>query len=89
MDEYLILADGTKVLNAYVVFLEEGKIAIYADEITNVREAVELFADPKRTAAIHSYQYGEEHDWEGYVEVYAFSVVSYTTVCLKKEGVPA
>lgn len=86
MDEFLTMADQTKVEDAYVVDLGDNHIAIYAKNIHSVREAWQIFGDPEKTASMHSYQYGEEADWNGYTEPTAVQVQpdSAAMICLEK-----
>lgn len=86
MNEYLTMADGTRVENAYVVDLGEAGIAVYAAGLGTVREAWAVFGDPARTAVIHSYQYGEEAVWEGYTEPAAIQAMAAAVqICLARE----
>lgn len=87
MDEYLVMADGTRVADAYVVDLGEAGIAIYAESIPTVRDAWAIFGDPEKTVVIHSYQYGEETVWEEYTEPAAIQAMpAAIQICLKREA---
>ena len=85
MDEYLTLGDGTVVENSYVVKMGDESISIHAPDETDVVRSVGLFCDHTRICAIHSYQFGEEQDWNGYINVTAIVVNNGgTIVCLAK-----
>ena len=86
MDEYLTMADGTTVEDAYIVSLGEDNIAVYAKSIHSVRDAWKIFGSAKKTKAIHSYQYGDEADWEGFTEPEAVQIMPDSTaqICLTR-----
>lgn len=85
MDEWIQLANRKKIRDAYVVKMDTGKIAVYAYGIRSVQDAWALFGDPRKTRKIHSYQYGDEADWEGYTEVTAMTASeSGAVICLKQ-----
>ncbi len=88
MDEWIQMADNEKIQDAYVVKMDTGKIAIYANRIRSVRSAWEIFGNPEKTSKMHSFQYGDEADWEGYTEVTAMQASeSGAVICLKQEAI--
>ena len=86
MSEWLEMADGQKVEDAYVVQLD-GFIAIYAAGIHHFTEAYGIFGNREKTAVIRSSQYGEEETWEGYTELMSLQIAEGgAAVTLWKEG---
>lgn len=67
MNEWIKLADGTKIEDAYVVDLGDAGIAIYAKGVSSIRQGWYLFCGDQ-AERMHSYQYGDEADWIGYTE---------------------
>ena len=67
MKEWIELADGTRIPDAYVVSLGEERIAIYASWPGTFFEAAALFCDPAKTGRIISDQYGDVAVWEGFI----------------------
>ena len=90
MNEWIELADGTRIFNAYVVKLSEIRIAIYSAWHGTFAEAAEIFCDPKKTAVIKSDQYGDEATWEGYTRPDAIQIfeTDVLSVALNKEVNP-
>lgn len=68
MNEYIVMADGTKIIDTYVVSIGEDKIAIYTATIHSVRDAWEIFGDTEKTKVIHSDQFGDTETWTGFTE---------------------
>lgn len=84
--EWIRLADRTRVNDAYVVKLDEANIAIYAGSISTVAEAWQKFGDPEKTKKMHSEQYGEKADWIGFTTVTAIQENNNgVSVCLRRE----
>lgn len=67
MNEWIELADGTRIPDAYVVSLGEERIAIYAAWPGTFFEAAAVFCDPEKTREILSWQYGDAATWEGFI----------------------
>ena len=85
MNEWIQLANSRKLEYTYIVRLNDQNIAVYSAVLDNMRDVWKLFGDPKKTEAIHSYQYGDESDWYGFTEVTSMTIVDgTTTVCLRK-----
>lgn len=85
MNEYIILADGTVIENSYVIKLSETDIAVFIKTIENYNDIVNLFTDAEKTREIHSDQYGDKNDWNGYTENTSITNDEYSvTVCLAK-----
>ena len=68
MNEWIRMADRTKLNNTYIVRLDEDHITIHSADVNGLREAWEIFGDPEKTKKIHSYQFGDEADWTGFTE---------------------
>jgi len=67
MNEWIELADGTRLNDAYVVSLGEARIAIYAAWAGTFADAAAVFCDPAKTGRIFSDQYGDTAVWEGFI----------------------
>jgi hypothetical protein len=68
MNEWIELADGTRLNNSYIVKLDEDHLTVHSKDVHGFREAVRIFGDPEKTNRIHSYQFGDEEDWTGFTE---------------------
>ena len=66
----IMMADGQKLNDTYVVDLTDH-ITIHSKSVHGIRDAWAIFGDITKTNLIHSYQYGEEHDWIGYTLPFA------------------
>lgn len=66
MKEWIELADGTRIENAYVVKMNALRIAIYCVWNGTFAEASALFCNPEKTGVINSDQYGDKATWTGY-----------------------
>lgn len=66
MDEYIKLADGTIVQNAYVVKMGSEQIAIYVKGVHTFYEMYGWFGNSGRTERITAMQYGDVSVWDGY-----------------------
>lgn len=88
MNEWIELADKTKVEDSYVIKLSDEAIAICSASIHNVRDMWALFSDSCRTASMHSWQYGDEADWIGFTEPTSIQMNTDNTItiCLAKAG---
>ena len=85
MDEWIELADETKVEDAYVVNLDRTNIAIYVNGVHTFSEMYAWFGSAETTSHIHSYQYGDEQDWNGYTETIGIQISEeYSIASLRK-----
>lgn len=66
MNEWIRLANRKKLSDTYIVQLDDEHITVHSANVTNMRDAYELFGDPQKTKKIHSNQYGDEKDWLGF-----------------------
>lgn len=73
MNEYITLADQSVVQNSYVVKLDDSNIAIYVYDNYSFADIYAIFADENKTRTMATYQYGDEHTWEGFTEVRAIT----------------
>lgn len=84
MEEYILLSDGTKVENAYVVKLSDNRIAIYVTG-AGFRDMVAWFCDAALTEHMESYQYGDIREWNGFVLPDALEVLHDSAyICLER-----
>lgn len=85
--EWIELADGTRLNDAYVVKLSSEQIAIYSAWAGTFPEAVAIFCDPEKTREIRSDQYGDRETWEGFTVPTAMVITEngILSVNLKKE----
>lgn len=70
MEEWIMMANEQKLNDTYIVDLTDY-ITIHSKSVHGIRDAWEIFGDATKTHSIHSYQYGEEHDWMGYTLPFA------------------
>lgn len=91
MKEWIELADGTKLENAYVVKLSAVRIAIYCVWAGTFAEAAALFCDPEKTATIKSDQYGDKATWTGYTTPTSMTIYEnrQLSVNLEREVIPS
>ena len=86
MNEYIDLADGTRVENSYVVKLDNKNIAVYAYGQYTFQQAYALFGDSARTATMNGNQYGDKKTWKGFTEVRTLTVTEeYACINLRKQ----
>ena len=78
--EWIRMADGTVIDNAYVVKMTADRIAIYAAWDSGFAGLYGIFGDPERTGHMHSFQYGDEQDWDGYTEPNSMTISDGTAV---------
>lgn len=69
MNEYVIMADGSVVVNAYVVKVDTGLIAVYVQGKKTFSDMSKIFASAKKTKHMESDRYGDKQTWDGYTEV--------------------
>jgi len=85
MKEYITLADGTVVENAYVVKLSGTNIAVYVSGSHTFAEMSGWFGDPEKTKRMVSEQYGEKATWKGFTVVTTVQInAGESYVCLQK-----
>lgn len=86
MNEFLTMADGTKVENAHILQMTPDSIIVYADNGMSFKAGYNLFSKPAKTQTIRENRYGQETTLEGYTELYALRKESATllTACLRK-----
>lgn len=74
MNEFIIMADGTTVKNAYVVKIDTGLIAIYVQGEHTFSKMSKLFSNTKKTEVMESDRYGDKQTWEGYTEIISLQI---------------
>lgn len=85
MNEWIETAGGRRIERAYVVKMGMDSIAIYAGTIRSIREALEIFGEPEGIRRIHSWQFGDEADWDGFTTVTAMQAnEDGAVICLRK-----
>lgn len=70
MDEYITLADGTKVAGHVLDGGDGVTIFVYLDNMT-VAQGVILFGNQEKTGRIVANRYGEKAVYEGYTELWS------------------
>ena len=78
--EWIRLADGTVVDHAYVVNMLDNKIAVYATWESDFTELYGTFGNPKKTVHMHSDQYGDVREWDGYTNPVSMTINDGTAV---------
>lgn len=85
MDEYITLADGTVVQNAYVVKIEDDRIAVYVEGQHTFEEISSLFSKKTKTKKMESNQFGDIKQWLGFTELMSLVINSNdASVTLRK-----
>lgn len=85
MNEWIELADGTRIDNAFVVKLDRTNIAVYANGLHTFNEMYAWFGSDATTRHIYSEQYGDKQDWNGYTEVVGIQIgEQYSIASLRK-----
>lgn len=85
MNEYITMADGTVVLNSYVVPIDNERINIFVKGGHTFQEILLVFGNAEKTSEMHSNQYGDKQTWTGYTEIVLMQIDGdYTIVGLRK-----
>lgn len=63
--ETITMKDGTVVQNAYIVWLEPTRIAVYVKNMS-FHDVLAIFNDPAKTVHMESDQYGDKKTWDGF-----------------------
>lgn len=86
MDEYILLADGTRIEQAHVLGLDSNSIIVYVRGGIGIEQMYQWFHDPDRTGTIKAYHGTEETLLTGYTELFALRVenANMSTACLRR-----
>lgn len=83
--EWIELADGTAVDDAYVVKLDNNNIAVYVKGTHSFSEMCGWFCDSSKTTHMMSDQYGDVNMWDGFTEPVTVQINDDNAyVCLRK-----
>ena len=87
MKEWIELADGTVVNNAYVVSMDAGIIAIYIRDVHDFMLIYGWFGSSERTRLMTSHQYGDVGEWAGFTTLTSINtnMSDASCVCLRKD----
>ena len=86
MDQYISLADGTRIENAHILEMDAASIIVYVKGGKDMEWMFDIFDDPDLTAEIRANRYGNEKTYTGYTNLFALRIenTDLSTACLRK-----
>lgn len=85
MNEYITMADGTVVINSYIVPIDNERINVFVNGGHTFQEIVLVFGNEDKTSEMTSNQYGDKNTWTGYTDIVLMQIdTDYAIIGLQK-----